>query len=232
MNQTWKIALVVWAFLLTAGCSGSVAEPTAVLTTTPTAAPTAVPTREAGGLMCIIVPGIENPYFNTQQEIAAQKAEELGYEALELVHDDDANKEGELIDSCISQEAVAIILNKAGRDATIANVQKAADAGIPVFLIDREIYEDGIAISQIVSNHYRVPVFFRLLSIFRESSDLVGAFSVSLDETAGRIHGNWTRAYFSGILQVSLDRPSVWSLALAADELHQPLDLDHATCDR
>ncbi|MBI9048834.1 MAG: D-ribose ABC transporter substrate-binding protein [Anaerolineaceae bacterium] len=110
---------------------------------------------EAGGLMCVIVPGVENPFFGTQQEIAAAKAEELGYEALKLVHDDDANKQSELIDSCISQGAVAIILDNAGADATIAAVQKAADAGIPSFLIDREITQEGVAISQIVSNNYQ-----------------------------------------------------------------------------
>jgi erythritol transport system substrate-binding protein len=113
------------------------------------------PVAEAGGLMCVIVPGVENPFFGTQQEIAAAKAEELGYEALKLVHDDDANKQSELIDSCISQGAVAIILDNAGADATIAAVQKAKDAGIPSFLIDREITQEGVAVSQIVSNNYQ-----------------------------------------------------------------------------
>jgi len=56
------------------------------------------------GTICIIVPPVENPFFGTQQEIAATKAEELGYTALKLVHDDDANKQAELIDSCIAQK--------------------------------------------------------------------------------------------------------------------------------
>jgi erythritol transport system substrate-binding protein len=108
-----------------------------------------------GGLMCIIVPPVENPFFGTQQEIAAKKAEELGYKALKLVHDDDANKQSELIDSCIAQKAVAIILDNAGADATVAAVQKAKDAGIPTFLIDREITKEGVAVSQIVSNNFQ-----------------------------------------------------------------------------
>ncbi|MDP3451201.1 MAG: substrate-binding domain-containing protein, partial [Anaerolineaceae bacterium] len=97
----------------------------------------------------------ENPFFGTQQEIAAAKAVELGYTALKLVHDDDANKQAELIDSCIAQKAVAIILDNAGADATVAAVQKAKDAGIPSFLIDREITQEGVAVSQIVSNNYQ-----------------------------------------------------------------------------
>ena len=109
----------------------------------------------AGGLMCVIVPPVENPFFGTQQEIAAAKAEEMGYKALKLVHDDDANKQSELIDSCIAQKAVAIILDNAGADASVAAVQKAKDAGIPTFLIDREITKEGVAVSQIVSNNYQ-----------------------------------------------------------------------------
>ncbi len=106
-------------------------------------------------VICVIVPPVENPFFGTQQEIAAAKVEELGYTALKLVHDDDANKQSELIDSCIAQKAAAIILDNAGADATVAAVQKAKDAGIPTFLIDREITKEGVAVSQIVSNNYQ-----------------------------------------------------------------------------
>ena len=103
----------------------------------------------------MIVPSVENPFFGSEQVIAAAKAEELGYTTLKLVHDDDANKELELVESCIAQKAVAIILDNAGADASIAAVQKAKNAGIPSFLIDREINEEGIAVSQIVSNNYQ-----------------------------------------------------------------------------
>ena len=61
----------------------------------------------------------------------------------------------ELFESCIAQGAVAIILDNAGADATVAAVQKAKDAGIPSFLVDREISEEGVAVSQIVSNNYQ-----------------------------------------------------------------------------
>jgi erythritol transport system substrate-binding protein len=133
----------------------------------------------AGGLMCVIVPSVENPFFGSEQVIASAKAEELGYETLKLVHDDDANKEGELIDSCISQKAVAIVLDNAGADASVANVKRAADAGIPVFLIDREISEEGIAISQIVSNNHQGAVlvaeeFARLLGEKGKYIELTG----------------------------------------------------------
>jgi erythritol transport system substrate-binding protein len=106
-------------------------------------------------LICVIVPPVENPFFGAMQEIAAKKAEELGYETLKLVHDDDANKQMELFESCIAKKAAAIILDNAGADATVAAVQKAKDAGIPSFLVDREITKEGVAVAQIVSNNYQ-----------------------------------------------------------------------------
>ena len=116
---------------------------------------TASESAMGGGLICVIVPGVENPFFGSMQEIAAAKAEELGYETLKLVHDDDANKQLELFENCIAQDAAAIILDNAGADASVAAIQLAKDAGIPSFLVDREISEEGVAVSQIVSNNYQ-----------------------------------------------------------------------------
>jgi erythritol transport system substrate-binding protein len=101
------------------------------------------------------VPPVENPFFGAMQAIAADKAEALGYTTTRLVHDDDANKQLDLFESCIAQGAKASILDNAGADATVAAVQKAKDAGIPSFLVDREITQEGVAVSQIVSNNYQ-----------------------------------------------------------------------------
>jgi erythritol transport system substrate-binding protein len=60
-----------------------------------------------------------------------------------------------LIETAIARKAKAIILDNAGADATVGPVQKAKDAGIPTFLIDREINKTGIAVAQIVSNNYQ-----------------------------------------------------------------------------
>ena len=111
--------------------------------------------QDEGGMMCVIVPPVENPFFGAMQQIAADKAEELGYTTDRLVHNDDANTQLELFESCIAQGAVAIILDNAGADATVAAVQAAADAGIPSFLVDREITQEGVAAAQIVSNNYQ-----------------------------------------------------------------------------
>jgi erythritol transport system substrate-binding protein len=103
--------------------------------------------------IAIITPSPDNPFFKAEGDAAKAKAEELGYEATVASHDDDPNKQSELIDAAISRKAAAIILDNAGADASIGPVQKAKDAGIPVFLIDREINKTGVAAAQIVSNN-------------------------------------------------------------------------------
>ncbi len=108
-----------------------------------------------GGLIVIITPSHDNPFFKAEAEGAQAKAEELGYTTQVYSHDDDANKQNELIDSAIAAGAKAIILDNAGADASVAAVQKAKDAGIPSFLIDREINATGVAVAQIVSNNYQ-----------------------------------------------------------------------------
>lgn len=109
----------------------------------------------AADLMAIITPSHDNPFFKSEAEGAKARAEALGYETIVLVHDDDANKQNELVDTAIARGAKAIILDNAGSDASVAAVQKAKDAKIPSFLIDREINATGIAVSQIVSNNYQ-----------------------------------------------------------------------------
>ena len=106
-------------------------------------------------IIYIITPSHSNPFFKTEADTASAKAKELGYEVKVSSHDDDATKQMELFDSAIADKASAIICDNAGADATVEAVKKAADAGIPTFLIDREINQDGIAISQIVANNYQ-----------------------------------------------------------------------------
>ncbi|PKA44599.1 D-ribose ABC transporter substrate-binding protein (plasmid) [Rhizobium sullae] len=114
----------------------------------------AIPAYSAD-LIAIITPSHDNPFFKAEAVGAEAKAKELGYDTLVLVHDDDANKQSQLVDTAIGRGAKAIILDNAGSEASIAAVQKAKDAGVPSFLIDREINATGIAVSQIVSNNYQ-----------------------------------------------------------------------------
>ncbi|EEW27065.1 D-ribose ABC transporter substrate-binding protein [Rhodobacter ferrooxidans] len=141
----------------------------------------------AADTIAIITPSHDNPFFKAEADGAAAKAAELGYEVLVLVHDDDANKQSELFDSAIAAGVKAIILDNAGADASVAAVQKAKDAGIPSFLIDREITATGVAVSQIVSNNYQgaqlgAEEFVKLMGEKGEYAELLGKES---DTNAG-----------------------------------------------
>ena len=134
---------------------------------------------QAEGLIAILTPSHDNPFFKAEAVGAEARAKELGYETLVLVHDDDPNKQSELFDTAIARGAKAIILDNAGADATVAAVQRAKDAGIPSFLIDREIKESGIAVSQIVSNNYQgaqlgAEEFVRLMGENGKYAELLG----------------------------------------------------------
>ena len=108
-----------------------------------------------GELIVIITPSHDNPFFAAEATAADARAQALGYETLVLSHDDDAALQDQHVDTAIAREAAAIILDNAGADASIAAVQKAKDAGIPTFLIDREINATGVAMAQIVSDNYQ-----------------------------------------------------------------------------
>ena len=143
--------------------------------------------QESKGLIVIITPSHDNPFFKAEADGADARAKELGYETLVLVHDDDPNKQSELFDTAIAQGARAIILDNAGADASVAPIQRAKDAGIPSFLIDREITQSGVAVSQIVSNNYQgaqlgAEEFVRLMGEAGEYAELLGKES---DTNAG-----------------------------------------------
>ncbi|CAB3737527.1 Ribose import binding protein RbsB [Paraburkholderia graminis C4D1M] len=116
---------------------------------------TATGTAQAANLIAIITPSHDNPFFKAEADTANARAKALGYDTIVLVHDDDANKQSNLVDTAIARGAKAIILDNAGSEASISAVRKAKAAGIPSFLIDREINATGIAVSQIVSNNYQ-----------------------------------------------------------------------------
>ena len=138
-------------------------------------------------LIVVITPSWENPFFKTEAVAAEAKAKELGYEVLTYSHDDDAAKQDSQIELAIASGAAAIILDNAGADATVAALKKAKEAGIPSFLIDREINEAGVAVSQIVSNNYQGAVlggekFVELMGEEGKYVELVGKES---DTNAG-----------------------------------------------
>jgi len=109
----------------------------------------------AAKLIVIITAETDNPFFRAEAVAANAMAKQLGYRTLVSSHEGDVNKEDQLFDIAISSKASAIILDNAGADASINAIKKAKAAKIPCFLIDREINQSGLAVSQIVSNNFQ-----------------------------------------------------------------------------
>ena len=107
----------------------------------------------AEGLITIIVNDPSNPYWFTEGEVAKKTAEELGYTATVGAHKGDTNAESTMIDTAITNKSVAIILDPANADGSIGAVKKAVAANIPVFLVNAEINQEGLAKAQLVSNN-------------------------------------------------------------------------------
>jgi erythritol transport system substrate-binding protein len=195
-----------------------------------------------GNLVVIITPGHENPFFRTAAEVADAKARTLGFETRVHVHDDDPVLQSHLFDLAIADRAVAIILDNAGADVSIAPIQRARDAGIPSFLIDREINATGVAVSQIVANNYQGAALVAEYFVLRmgESGDwveLVGretdtnahvrsdAFNDVIDQfpamrRVARQTANWDQAEAFGVMQtLILAHPNLQGVVAGNDTM-------------
>src|ERR1700709_503673 len=107
----------------------------------------------AGGLMTIIVNDPSSPYWLTEGNVAAAEAKRLGYTANVAASKGDTNAESQLIDTAITNKSVAIILDPANASGSVGAVKKAVAANIPVFLVNAEINQEGLAKAQLVSNN-------------------------------------------------------------------------------
>jgi erythritol transport system substrate-binding protein len=107
----------------------------------------------AGGLISIIVNDPANPYWLTEGKVADAEAKKLGYSATVGASKGDTNTESNLVDTAITNKSVAIILDPANASGSIGAVKKAIAANIPVFLVNAEINQQGLAKAQLVSNN-------------------------------------------------------------------------------
>jgi erythritol transport system substrate-binding protein len=106
-----------------------------------------------GGLVSVIVIDPANPYWLTEGNVAAAEAKKLGYTATVGASKGDTNTESKLIDTAITNKSVAIILDPADASGSIGAVKRAIAANIPVFLVNAEINQEGLAKAQLVSNN-------------------------------------------------------------------------------
>jgi ABC-type sugar transport system substrate-binding protein len=128
----------------------------AVLTaiTTITFAPSLFAQAAPKGKIAVVISTLNNPWFVVLGDTAKARAVELGYDATIFDSQNDTAKEAANFENIIASGYKAILFNPTDANGSIANVQKAKAAGIPVFCIDREINSTNAATSQMLSDSY------------------------------------------------------------------------------
>jgi ABC-type sugar transport system substrate-binding protein len=104
--------------------------------------------------MAIIISTLNNPWFVFLAESAKAKAKELGYDSKVFDSQNSTSIESDHFENIIVSGYDAILFNPTDADGSIKNVQKAKEAEVPVFCIDREINSISDATSQILSDSY------------------------------------------------------------------------------
>jgi ABC-type sugar transport system substrate-binding protein len=104
--------------------------------------------------MAIIISTLNNPWFVFLAESAKAKANKLGYEGKVFDSQNSTSLESDHFDNIIVSGYKAILFNPTDANGSIANIQKAKEAGIPVFCIDREVNSGSVATSQILSDSF------------------------------------------------------------------------------
>lgn len=106
------------------------------------------------GKIAVVISTLNNPWFVVLGDTAKARAVELGYDATIFDSQNDTAKEAANFENIIASGYKAILFNPTDANGSVANVQKAKAAGIPVFCIDREINSTNAAVSQMLSDSY------------------------------------------------------------------------------
>ncbi|NKQ35628.1 MAG: ribose ABC transporter substrate-binding protein RbsB [Chloroflexi bacterium] len=95
---------------------------------------------------------LNNPFFVTLADGAQAAADDLGVELVVVDAQDDPAQEATNMEDLIQRGVSAILVNPTDADAIVPSIQKANQAGIPVFTIDRGA-AGGDVVSHIASDN-------------------------------------------------------------------------------
>ena len=104
--------------------------------------------------IAVVISTLNNPWFVVLGETAKARAVELGYDATIFDSQNDTAKEAAHFENLIAGGYRAVLFNPTDANGSVANVQKAKAAGLPVFCIDREINSTNSATCQMLSDSY------------------------------------------------------------------------------
>jgi ribose transport system substrate-binding protein len=100
----------------------------------------------------ISISTLNNPFFVTLRDGAQEAADEMGVELVVVDSQNDAARESSNIQDLVQRGVDALLVNPTDSDAVVPSVQRANDAGIPVFTIDRGS-NGGEVVSHIASDN-------------------------------------------------------------------------------
>lgn len=135
---TTMVSLLILASFLVSACA-----------TPQAAAPTAAPTEETLGL---VLSTLNNPFFVTLRDGAQKAADTADAKLIVVDAQDDSAKMTAGIEDLINKKVSAILVNPTDSDAVVPAIQKANEAGIPVFTVDRGA-NGGTVVAHIASDN-------------------------------------------------------------------------------
>jgi ribose transport system substrate-binding protein len=142
------IAAIVAVVLLTRPKEEAVPEETPVAQATNTPVVVVEEKRTLG----LSLSTLNNPFFVTLKEGAEAAAQAAGVELVVVDAQDDSAKEATNIEDLIQKEVDLLLINPTDADAIVPSIEKANEAGIPVFTIDRAA-SGGVVVSHIASDN-------------------------------------------------------------------------------
>ena len=130
MKYSHKLLLILMTLLFVA-CGGGDAD-------TPADSDTEdAPAADSEMTLGLSLSTLNNPFFVSLGEGAQAAADAAGVALVTVDAQDDSAKEATNIEDLIEQNVAAILINPTDADAIVPSIQKANEAGIPVFTIDR-----------------------------------------------------------------------------------------------
>jgi ribose transport system substrate-binding protein len=134
MKHLAKFLIVLLLLFVLVACGGQDPTPTAE---SEAPAGEAEAPAESSVTLGLSLSTLNNPFFVTLGDGAQEAADAAGVELVVVDAQNDPAQEATNMEDLISQGVSAILVNPTDAEAIVPSIQKANDAGIPVFTIDR-----------------------------------------------------------------------------------------------
>ncbi|UKY54175.1 D-ribose ABC transporter substrate-binding protein [Streptomyces inhibens] len=143
MRRKIVVTLLAAALLPLAACSSNSAD----------GHPKAAGTSAGNKTIELITNNLGEEYWAASAKAVKTQAKKLGYTVKVTSHNGENKKESELVDAAIATKPAAVLLDPANADGSIGAVRKLVKAEIPVFIVNAEINQEGLAKAQLISDN-------------------------------------------------------------------------------